>query len=138
MGMASPQKSLLSIRQLLSLCFPLEKALNLHRIITEPNSVAVSTTHLPSSLDVLNRVLSGEFTASSLRQAVFISSQLVNQCNACNSTFNRVQSEVREHEPLLALDGGKGPGLDCLQQICGQAADFLAPEGFLVLETGGE
>jgi release factor glutamine methyltransferase len=40
---------------------------------------------------------------------------------------------VRDHEPLLALDGGAG-GLDCLRQIAAGARRALAPGGWLLLE----
>jgi methylase of polypeptide subunit release factors len=45
---------------------------------------------------------------------------------------------VGRHEPNSALDGGGALGLDCLVEICAQAADFLRPDGFLGIETGGE
>ena len=44
-------------------------------------------------------------------------------------------SEVRDHEPRLALDGGSD-GLQYYGRIGAQAADFLRPGGFLVLEVG--
>lgn len=40
---------------------------------------------------------------------------------------------VRDHEPLLALDGG-ADGLDCLRQIAAGARRALAPGGWLLLE----
>ena len=49
-----------------------------------------------------------------------------------------LQAEVQLHEPREALDGGDGDGLDCLREICEQAADYLVPGGFLGLEMGGE
>jgi len=45
---------------------------------------------------------------------------------------------VSRHEPSNALDGGGGLGLDCLVEVCAQAAVFLRPDGFLGIETGGE
>lgn len=48
-----------------------------------------------------------------------------------------MQVEVSRHEPLLALDGGEGDGIQELLRISNGAAHMLAPGGFLALETGG-
>jgi release factor glutamine methyltransferase len=42
--------------------------------------------------------------------------------------------EAREHEPLIALDGGSD-GLDVLRRVAAEAADWLAPGGHLLVET---
>jgi methylase of polypeptide subunit release factors len=49
-----------------------------------------------------------------------------------------VQAEVGRDEPSSALDGGGAFGLECLVEICAQAADFLRTVEFLGMETGGE
>ena len=46
-----------------------------------------------------------------------------------------LQEEVKDHEPLNALDGGRD-GLDFYRTIVEKAADFLKPEGFLLVENG--
>jgi release factor glutamine methyltransferase len=43
--------------------------------------------------------------------------------------------EVREHDPVLALDGGPD-GLDAYRIILGEAGRLLKPEGLLVVEIG--
>jgi release factor glutamine methyltransferase len=43
--------------------------------------------------------------------------------------------EVREHDPIRALDGGSD-GLDAYRVIAPEAARLLAPGGFLVVEVG--
>ncbi len=43
--------------------------------------------------------------------------------------------EIRDHEPVLALDGGQD-GLDSIRQILGQASDCLVPGGQVILEMG--
>ena len=43
--------------------------------------------------------------------------------------------EVREHDPLLALDGGTD-GLDAYRALIPQAARLLAPGAALVVEAG--
>ena len=48
-----------------------------------------------------------------------------------------LEPEVREHEPLLALDGGED-GLDFYRRIAAEAEDFLQPEGLLALEVGAD
>ncbi|MEU7405804.1 MULTISPECIES: putative protein N(5)-glutamine methyltransferase [Streptomyces] len=43
-------------------------------------------------------------------------------------------AEAREHEPLVALDGG-ADGLDVLRRVAAEAPDWLAPGGCLLVET---
>lgn len=43
-------------------------------------------------------------------------------------------SEAREHEPLVALDGG-ADGLDVLRRVAADAPRWLAPGGSLLVET---
>ena len=46
-----------------------------------------------------------------------------------------LQKEVREHEPLMALDGG-ADGLDFYRIIAAEAADHMKKKGCMVLEIG--
>lgn len=46
-----------------------------------------------------------------------------------------LQTEVRDHEPHLALRGGED-GLDLLRRLVNQAAACLRPEGLLIMEFG--
>jgi release factor glutamine methyltransferase len=43
--------------------------------------------------------------------------------------------EIRDHEPVTALDGGYD-GLSCIREIVTHAGDYLVPGGQLVLEMG--
>ncbi|WP_406130501.1 putative protein N(5)-glutamine methyltransferase [Streptomyces sp. NBC_00989] len=43
-------------------------------------------------------------------------------------------AEAREHEPLVALDGGTD-GLDILREVATGAPDWLAPDGCLLVEA---
>ncbi|WP_188037820.1 methyltransferase, partial [Actinotalea sp. JY-7885] len=43
--------------------------------------------------------------------------------------------EARDHEPATALDGGPD-GTDVHARLAAQAAEWLAPGGYLVVETG--
>ncbi len=44
-------------------------------------------------------------------------------------------AEVKDYEPRIALDGGKG-GLEAIARIAGQVKDYLRQEGALLLEIG--
>ena len=46
-----------------------------------------------------------------------------------------LEPEVRDHEPMMALDGGED-GLDFYRQIVDEAPDFLKKEGIVMLEIG--
>ncbi len=46
-----------------------------------------------------------------------------------------LQDEVKDHEPLAALDGGRD-GLDFYRIIVEKAAEHMKPGGFLVMEIG--
>jgi release factor glutamine methyltransferase len=46
-----------------------------------------------------------------------------------------LQKEVRNFEPVLALDGGED-GLDFYREIASRAKQFLHPKGKLLLEVG--
>lgn len=48
-----------------------------------------------------------------------------------------LQIEVSKHEPHEALDGGSLEGIQSLRTILTQAGAFLAPGGFLAVETQG-
>jgi release factor glutamine methyltransferase len=46
-----------------------------------------------------------------------------------------LQPEIRDWEPLMAVDGG-GDGLDFYRKIIPAARGFLKGKGFLILEIG--
>ena len=50
------------------------------------------------------------------------------------SSLRLMPPEAREHEPLVALDGG-ADGLDVVRRLVGVAADWLAPGGHLLVES---
>jgi len=51
------------------------------------------------------------------------------------SDIKALEPEVRDHEPLLALDGG-ADGLDAYRFILARAGDKLSPGGQMLLEIG--
>src|SRR5690606_19576111 len=60
----------------------------------------------------------------------------------CNPPYVNSDSMARLpreylHEPALALAGGTD-GMDLIRRILDRAAEFLAPQGLLVLEVGNE
>lgn len=54
-----------------------------------------------------------------------------------SAAVHLLPTDVREHEPLTAIDGG-ADGLDVARRIVASAADLLRPGGHLLLEVGGE
>lgn len=60
----------------------------------------------------------------------------------CNPPYVNSQSMLNlpaeyRHEPKLALAGGSD-GMDLIRRLLQQAADFLSPDGMLILEIGNE
>ena len=53
----------------------------------------------------------------------------------CSAEIDALARDVKEHDPMLALDGG-ADGLDAYRSILGSARDYLKPEGVLVFEVG--
>lgn len=51
------------------------------------------------------------------------------------SVINSLDKEVKEHEPILALDGGED-GLDFYRIISQNAKDYLLEKGYLIFEIG--
>lgn len=49
--------------------------------------------------------------------------------------IDTLMEEVREHEPVMALDGGTD-GLDFYKRIISEAKNFLLPNGWLCFEIG--
>ena len=47
--------------------------------------------------------------------------------------LQQLQPEVRDHEPLMALDGGID-GLDCIRHLINMSPDYLRPGGVWIIE----
>jgi release factor glutamine methyltransferase len=52
-------------------------------------------------------------------------------------TIETLATEVKEHDPRLALDGG-ADGLDAYRAILAEAPMWLKPDGWLVVEIGAD
>lgn len=81
--------------------------------------------------DRFNTVESRWFEKISGRYDVIVS----NPPYISSSVIPELDREVREHDPLLALDGGKD-GLDAYRDIAANAAPFLEANGIVAVETG--
>ena len=49
--------------------------------------------------------------------------------------IENLQREIRDHEPLIALDGGTD-GLDFYRRIASEAGDYLRPDACILMEIG--
>lgn len=54
----------------------------------------------------------------------------------CPTELSELMPEVRDYEPLLALDGGAEGGLELPQRLIEQAYERLTPGGALMIEVG--
>lgn len=54
-----------------------------------------------------------------------------------SAAVSRLPTEARDHEPLVALDGGVD-GLDVARRVVAQVAQWLRPGGSLLIETSDE
>jgi release factor glutamine methyltransferase len=59
---------------------------------------------------------------------------LLNAPYVPTSAVAEMPAEARDHEPLLALDGGSD-GMDVQRRVLASATDWLAPTGHLLTET---
>ncbi len=62
---------------------------------------------------------------------------MVNAPYVPSAEIARLPPEARDHEPLLALDGG-ADGLDLHRRVADEAASWLAPGGLLLIEVSPE
>lgn len=54
-----------------------------------------------------------------------------------HSVIQELEPEVKDHEPMLALDGGED-GLDFYRKIAEEAADYMKKGGVLMMEIGSD
>ena len=100
----------------------------------DPAEVAVARRNLPAVAGV-ERVFEGDlFDAlpADLRGRVGI--LIANAPYVPTAEIANMPPEARDHEPLVALDGG-ADGLDVQRRITSAARDWLAPGGSLLVET---
>ena len=89
-------------------------------------------------LNLLNRVAfsQSDLLGSYLNGALAFDMVVSNPPYVGDSEADKLQVEVREHEPHQALFGGGVEGLDIYRRLIPQAARVLKPGGWLVMEIG--
>lgn len=89
-------------------------------------------------LNLLDRVAfsQSDLLGSYLNGALAFDMVVSNPPYVGNSEADKLQVEVREHEPHQALFGGGVEGLDIYRRLIPQAARVLKPGGWLVMEIG--
>ncbi|RJL27095.1 putative protein N(5)-glutamine methyltransferase [Bailinhaonella thermotolerans] len=103
----------------------------LHAADIEPAAVRCARRNLPAG-----RVYEGDLfepLPAALRGRVDV--LLANVPYVPSAHVALLPAEARDHEPLVALDGG-ADGLDVLRRVLGGAPSWLAPGGSLLFETG--
>lgn len=81
--------------------------------------------------------ISAEFVQSDLFENITGRYEMIvsNPPYIASEEIPSLMEEVREHDPLMALDGGKD-GLHFYREIIKQAGDYLYPGGMLFFEIG--
>jgi release factor glutamine methyltransferase len=106
-----------------------------HGLDISPSALAVARRNAArhGQLDRIQFYLSDGFTAlpPSLRLDLIVA----NPPYVARGEIERLQPEVRDFDPHLALDGGPD-GLDFYRRLAADAAAFLGPAGRLVMEFG--
>lgn len=98
----------------------------------EPAAVACARRNVGDG----GRVFAGDLFAAlpdELRRQVDV--LVVNAPYVPTDAIRLMPPEARDHEPWITLDGGPD-GLDVQRRVVAGAADWLAPDGHLLIETG--
>ncbi len=105
--------------------------LDVHAADVDPAAVACARRNLPPE-----RVHEGDlYDALPDRLRGRVGVLLVNAPYVPTDAIAMMPPEARDHEHLVALDGGPD-GLDVQRGVCAGAADWLDEDGTLVIETG--
>jgi release factor glutamine methyltransferase len=97
----------------------------------DPAAVACARRNLPAG-----QVLEGDlFDALPLELRARVDVLVVNAPYVPTAAIATMPPEARDHEHLVALDGG-ADGLDVQRRVIAEAARWLAPDGELLVETG--
>lgn len=100
----------------------------------DPAEVAVARRNLPPMAGA-DRVFEGDlFDALPEGLRGMVDVLIANAPYVPTAEIAHMPPEAREHEPLVALDGG-ADGLDVQRRITAAARDWLRPGGSLVIET---
>ncbi|MFI1971410.1 methylase [Streptomyces cinnamoneus] len=107
-------------------------AVELHAADIDPAAVRCARRNVP---DHVGRVYEGDLYAplpATLRGRVDV--LVANGPYVPTEAIGLLPPEARDHEPLVALDGG-ADGLDVQRRVTAEAARWLAPGGALLVET---
>lgn len=127
-------------------------------VCTGTGAIALAVLHALAGLDALATDLNPEAESTVIKnaKALEISDRITFKAGdlfeptaelppfdliTCNPPYipqkeiRELMPEVREHEPLIALDGGPD-GLDFIRRLALEAPERLAPGGWLVIEIG--
>ena len=97
----------------------------------DPAEVAVARMNLPGT----GRVFEGDlYEALPVHLHGRVDVLIANAPYVPSAEIALMPSEARDHEPLVALDGGED-GLDIQSRITAAAREWLAPGGSLLIET---
>jgi release factor glutamine methyltransferase len=109
------------------------EGIELHAADIEPAAVAVARRNLEP---MGGRVYAGDlFEALPDRLRGRIDVLVANVPYVPSDAVRLMPPEARDHEPLVALDGGVD-GLDVLRRLAAGAPSWLAPGGHLLVEAG--
>jgi release factor glutamine methyltransferase len=79
--------------------------------------------------------LQGDLLMPLRRQRGRLTAVISNPPYVSTGQLTELPVEIREHEPLTALDGGPD-GLRIIRRLIAEAAEMLLPQGWLALEIG--
>lgn len=109
--------------------------LDVHAVAVDPAAVGCARRNLDGSGAV---TYEGDlFTPLPGRLAGSVDLLVANAPYVPTSGIPGMPPEAREHEPVVALDGG-ADGLDVLHRVVAGAPDWLAPGGHVVVEAGSD
>lgn len=108
-----------------------EPGTEVHAADLDPAAVAAARRNLPG-----DRVHAGDlFDALPGRLRGRVDVLVVNAPYVPTAAIATMPPEARDHEHLVALDGGPD-GLDVQRRVVAQAPAWLSPDGLLLVETG--
>jgi release factor glutamine methyltransferase len=86
-------------------------------------------------LEARVRFLQGDLVEPLVEQGQLLDILVSNPPYIPSEEVDRLDAEVRDYEPRLALDGGKD-GLDCYRRICAALPRLLKPRALVGFEVG--
>ncbi len=104
-------------------------------ISPEAVKIAKANAEINGVVDTVNFIESNLFSNVAIALHGKIDAIVSNPPYIESADVKTLMKEVREHEPLLALDGGND-GLDFYREITKEATLFLKPGGMIFFEVG--